>query len=194
MKKRSPAAVFLLSLITLGIYGIVWSVKTKNEMNNLGANIPTAWLLIVPIVGIWWTYKYCEGVEKVTGGKTSTVLSFVLLILLGYIGAAIIQNEFNKVAEGGVAGMPTSSGLPLPDNSFGGPAATPPQVSGIPPTQPVAPVASPTPVQPVTPTPPPAQPAAVTPPAGNPFPPADPSGTVITPTNQQQPPQPPQTV
>lgn len=46
-------AVLLLPLITFGIYQIVWYVKTKNEMNQLGATIPTAWLVIVPIVNIW---------------------------------------------------------------------------------------------------------------------------------------------
>lgn len=122
MKNRSPIAVFFLSLITIGIYAIVWQVKTKGEMNKLGATIPTAWLLIVPFVNIWWMWKYCEGVEKVTGGKLSGVLAFILLWLLGIIGMAIIQNEFNSV--GSPAAAPSG---PAPDNSFGGP--TPPPAS-----------------------------------------------------------------
>ncbi len=56
MQQRSPFLVFLLSLITFGIYGIVWYVKTKNEMNARGAQIPTAWLLIIPIVNIYWLW------------------------------------------------------------------------------------------------------------------------------------------
>lgn len=36
MKKRSPIAVLLLPFITLGIYSIVWQVKTKLEMNRSG--------------------------------------------------------------------------------------------------------------------------------------------------------------
>ena len=43
MKHRSPIAVFLLPLITFGIYSIYWKVKTKGEMNEKGAQIPTAW-------------------------------------------------------------------------------------------------------------------------------------------------------
>jgi len=46
MEHRSPIMVFFVSLITFGIYGLVWYVKTKNEMNAKGAQIPTAWLLI----------------------------------------------------------------------------------------------------------------------------------------------------
>ena len=134
MQKRSPLAVFFLSLITFGIYAIVWQVKTKGELNRLGAQIPTAWLLIVPFVNWYWLWKYSEGVEHVTGGKMSGVMAFVLLFLLGFIGMAILQNEFNKLGDGqspqlatagqGPAQPVTPSGQPQPDNSFGGPAAS----------------------------------------------------------------------
>lgn len=96
MQKRSPIAVVLLSFVTFGIYAIYWQVKTKGEMNALGAEIPTAWLIIVPLVNIWWLWKYSEGVEKVTGGKLSGVLAFILLWVLGPIGAAIVQDSFNN--------------------------------------------------------------------------------------------------
>ncbi|MBE7450265.1 MAG: DUF4234 domain-containing protein [Kofleriaceae bacterium] len=101
MTKRSVAMVIVLSIITFGIYAIVWMVKTKNEMNSQGANIPTAWLIIVPIVSIWWMWKYSGGVEHVTRGKTSQVIAFVLMFVLGVIGMAIIQDAFNKVADQG---------------------------------------------------------------------------------------------
>jgi ABC-type transport system involved in cytochrome c biogenesis permease subunit len=99
MQHRNIFAVVLLTIVTFGIYGIVWEVKTKIEMNNKGAEIPTAWLIIVPIVNIWWLYKYSEGVEKVTNGKMSAILCFVLIWVLGVIGMAIVQNEFNQVAD-----------------------------------------------------------------------------------------------
>jgi len=53
-------------MVTLGIYGLVWYVKTKEEMNAKGAEIPSAWLLIVPIANIIWMWKYSVGVEKLT--------------------------------------------------------------------------------------------------------------------------------
>ena len=97
MKKRSPVAVLILPFVTFGIYSIYWQVMTKVEMNNSGAKIPTAWLMLVPFVNIWWLWVYCEGVDKVTNGKMSGVLAFILLILLGPIGSAIIQDSFNHV-------------------------------------------------------------------------------------------------
>ena len=101
MTKRSVAMVVILSIITFGIYALVWMVKTKNEMNSQGANIPTAWLLIVPVISIWWMWKYAGGVEHVTRGKSSQVIAFILMFVLNVIGMAIIQDAFNKVADQG---------------------------------------------------------------------------------------------
>lgn len=106
MTKRSPFAVFILPIVTLGIYGIVWYVKTKGEMVAKGAEIPTAWLLIVPIVNFFWVWKYAQGVEKVTKGGSSAGVTFALLFFLGCIGMAITQGSFNNLAAGGSAPEP----------------------------------------------------------------------------------------
>jgi hypothetical protein len=98
MNKRSVAAVVILSIITLGIYAIVWFVKTKNEMVEQGADIPTAWLIIVPIASIYWMWKWAGGVEHVTRGKFSQAIAFILVFLLGVIGMAIVQDALNKSA------------------------------------------------------------------------------------------------
>ena len=140
MKNRNPIAVALLPFITFGIYGLVWQVKTKNEMNTRGADIPTAWFLIIPIVSYYWLWKYSEGVESVTGGKITQVLSFVLVFLLGSIGAAVIQNEFNNASE--QPAQPIEAAVPSPVEPVQ------PAVAAAP-TQPVSPVF--TPEQPVNP-------------------------------------------
>ena len=98
MQHRDPIMVILLSIITFGIYSLFWYVTTKNEMNAKGAQIPTAWLIIIPFVNIWWYWKFCEGVELVTNKGMGVAVAFLLLWLLGTIGEAIIQNELNKVA------------------------------------------------------------------------------------------------
>src|ERR1700679_635094 len=103
MKHRHPLAVLILTIITLGIYGLYWFVTTKNAMKRLGADIPTAWLIIIPFVNIWWLWKYAGGVDHVTGGNISQIMAFWLMFLLeicgfGSVGLALIQNEFNKVA------------------------------------------------------------------------------------------------
>ncbi len=97
MTNRSPITVFFLCIFTLGIYYIVWLVKTKGEMVRLGADIPSCWLIIIPIVNIYWTWKFCGGVSHVTNGTNSQAVNFLLLWLLSIIGVAIIQDSLNKV-------------------------------------------------------------------------------------------------
>ncbi len=98
MEHRSPIMVFFVSLITFGIYGLVWYVKTKNEMNAKGAQIPTAWLIIIPIANIYWLWRYAQGVELVTSKEMSAATAFILIFLLGIIGMAIVQSKFNAVS------------------------------------------------------------------------------------------------
>jgi len=145
MKERNPILVFVFGLITIGIYSWYWAVKTKGEMNQLGEKIPTAWLWLIPIVGtIIWYWKYSQGVEHISNGKTSGVLAFILLWLLGGIGQAIIQDGFNNLPK---TAVPNPGAVP--------PTANPPIVTGgQPPTAPAAqpPVATVNPVaaQPLT--------------------------------------------
>ena len=98
MTRRSVLAVLVLAFVTFGIYGFVWFVKTKNEMNARGADIPTAWLAIIPIVNLYWLFKYAEGVEHVTGRRLSTGITLILLWFLGVIGMAVIQDQFNRTS------------------------------------------------------------------------------------------------
>src|SRR5579884_246256 len=109
MQKRSVVMVLLLSIITFGIYAIVWHVKTKREMVEAGADIPTAWLLIVPIASIYWVWKWCGGIEHVTRGKMSAPVAFLLHVLLPGIGMMILQDAMNKAVDAGVpAGLPVA--------------------------------------------------------------------------------------
>ncbi len=98
MQQRSLAAVLLLPFVTFGFYSLYWMVQTKTEMNSCGAEIPTAWLLLIPFVNIWWLWKFSEGVANVTRERMSTGVAFLLMFFLEPIGAMIIQNELNKVA------------------------------------------------------------------------------------------------
>jgi len=123
MTQRNPAAVFILCFITFGIYGIVWYVTTKGEMTAKGADIPTAWLMIIPIVNWYWLWKWSQGVEKVTAGS-SAGLNFILMFLLGPIGAAIIQNKFNQVSGTPAAAAPPKPEEPAPPAEAKKPAAS----------------------------------------------------------------------
>jgi hypothetical protein len=135
MKNRSIPQMILLTIITLGIYFLVWSVKTAREMRAQGAEIPNSFLIIIPFANIWWTWKYSEGVEKVTNNKMSAILTFVLLYVAGFIGIYFIQNEFNQVASvGTIADTPyPTTATPPASSQPEPPVQTPPVPPAVPP-------------------------------------------------------------
>lgn len=113
MKNRNPLMVFLLTLLTGGIYGWYWMVKTKGEMNKLGEKIPTAWIWLIPIIGnFWWLWKYAQGVEHVSKNELNMFLTLLALYLLGPIGMAIVQEAFNRTITPVIAEAPVSLTVP----------------------------------------------------------------------------------
>ena len=93
MEHRSVGKVILLSLVTFGIYAIVWFFKTTKELNARGAQIPTPWLMIVPIANLFFLWKYFEQAEHVTGGAVNGVLYFVLGFFVSpIVSLALAQN------------------------------------------------------------------------------------------------------
>jgi hypothetical protein len=43
MTYREIWKAVVLSIVTFGVYAIVWQVKVKGELNSQGAEIPSAW-------------------------------------------------------------------------------------------------------------------------------------------------------
>lgn len=97
IKNRNIFLVYLFSLLTFGIYGFYWMASTKNDINSLGAKIPTAWLMIIPIVNIFWMFKYLQGYTQIT--KKDNGFLFVLIALclvLGFLIPGIVQYGLNQ--------------------------------------------------------------------------------------------------
>ncbi len=105
-KTRSPMAVAIFTIITLGIYGIVWNYKVGNEVKNysgegLGGVL---WLVIALVAGfvMWFIapsevannlYKR-EGMEPPVSGKTGF---WMLVPLAGlFIWASKVQGALNR--------------------------------------------------------------------------------------------------
>ena len=71
-------------------------MKTSREMRALGATIPTAWLLLLPGLGVYWFFKWCRAVSYVTNRRTNTGAAFILS-MMPVIGVILLQSEFNQV-------------------------------------------------------------------------------------------------
>ncbi len=106
---RSPAAVILLTIFTLGIYGLVWNYKVGNEIKNYSGQGLSGilWLVIAIVVGpvMWFVapsevgnhlYKK-DGQEPPVSGKTGF---WMLLPLVGFIVWVVkIQGALNRFWE-----------------------------------------------------------------------------------------------
>ena len=99
IQRRNPVLVIIFTIITFGIYSIYWFVKTKDEINSLGAEIPTAWLLIIPIANLYFQYKYADGFSEFVKKDDNAIMWFLLLFLVGPVAMIIFQIELNKLAD-----------------------------------------------------------------------------------------------
>jgi hypothetical protein len=94
--EKSPIVVLLLVFVTCGIYAIFWYAAHKDAMEARGAEIGPTWHLFIPILGLIWWWKWCQGVEKVTNGQITATSALIKLWLLGGIGMAWLQSDFNS--------------------------------------------------------------------------------------------------
>jgi len=98
VEERSIIKIYILGIITCGIYFIYWFWKSKNDINELGGDIPPAWMYLIPIVDIYWLYRYAENFSKVIKKDDNAILWFLLFWFVTIITPAIVQSELNKIA------------------------------------------------------------------------------------------------
>ena len=107
-KRRNPWGVFLLTLVTLGIYSLVWWYKINNELKNNGQrNDPTVallalvlgWIIIVPpFVTYYRTADRIRQAQEATGASERMIpwLGLVLWVLINGFVVVYYQSQLNK--------------------------------------------------------------------------------------------------
>ena len=114
MKQRSIGICILLSIVTLGIYGIYWFISITHDVvristgkvyNTSGGTAFLLTLVTCGIYGYYWVYQmgksmYIVEREKVDYASDNSVLYLVLQFIgLGIVSTALIQNSINKQIE-----------------------------------------------------------------------------------------------
>lgn len=112
IEKRNIAVAIILSIVTCGIYGIIWFIKLTDEI-NLVSNHPgdtsggVAFLLTLVTCGIYgwiWYYKMGEKLDEASVGRGLPSQSRgILYLLLGFFGLGIVsyalmQDSLNNLA------------------------------------------------------------------------------------------------
>ncbi len=108
-EERHPAAVIIFSMITCGIYLLVWIYKFSKEMKNylekddISPGLEVFLCILCFMYIIYWSYKYgqlLKEAQQAAGlpAEDNAVLFLVLALLgLPIVNAAIMQDAANKI-------------------------------------------------------------------------------------------------
>lgn len=113
VKIRNPFLVFVWSLLTFGIYYVVWYYKVNRELRDAsGVNVSPGvallavtlgWLVIVPPFVSWYrTFVRIAAAQRDAGvtSEASPILGFILFVLAVFllpVEVIYAQDELNKV-------------------------------------------------------------------------------------------------
>lgn len=111
IKQKSIPMCIILSIVTCGIYGIIWFISLTDDANTAcgkpGTSGGMALLLTLVTFGIYalyWNYKQGEKLDEAKQAKglpagNSGILYLLLSIFgLGIIAYALMQDSLNKLA------------------------------------------------------------------------------------------------
>lgn len=110
MTVRNPGMVVLLSIVTCGIYTLVWYYQTTEELRIATGDdsIKPGLDLVLSFVtcGIWWIYTDYRNAKKVyelaqrMGLQRSdqSVIVLVVDFVAGFVTPALLQTEYNEIA------------------------------------------------------------------------------------------------
>ncbi len=122
-KVRTPIITVALTIVTLGIYGIVWYFKVNKEMAEIGqakgteecgtnpttsvlALVPGGLIIVPALVSYWNACKRLQKTNQITGAGDSMEppLLWLLWILISPVAIYIFQSNMNKALEAQAAG------------------------------------------------------------------------------------------
>ena len=117
VKIRNPFLVFVWSIVTLGIYYVVWYYKINRELRDAcGVEVSpfvallavtVGWLVIVPPFVSWYrTFERIVAAQRGAGvtSEASPVLGFILFVVAVFVlpvELVYAQDELNKVWRAG---------------------------------------------------------------------------------------------
>ncbi len=113
IKKRDLVTSIILSIVTCGIYGIIWFIgltddakaASNDESMQSGGVAFLLTLVTCGIYGFFWAYKMGKAINqaRINRGMPEDDKSTLYLILqifgLGIVNYALMQNDLNEMAE-----------------------------------------------------------------------------------------------
>lgn len=117
IEKRDIVKCIILSLVTCGIYGIIWAIKLARDAVNVKdendpATIETVLMILFPFVGFYLCEKkFAEGCAAKGIAHTDNSILYLVLGLfgLGIVDYCLMQSELNKLVDAGYAVNPNAA-------------------------------------------------------------------------------------
>lgn len=111
MKERNLVTAIILSLVTCGIYGIIWFIGMTDDAKYVSEDTQmqsgglafVLTLVTCGIYGFYWAYKMGKMIEQAQTkrglvAKDNSILYIVLMIFgLGIVDYALMQNDLNDI-------------------------------------------------------------------------------------------------
>lgn len=112
IQQRNLAVCIILTIVTCGIYGLVWLYWLNDDTNTVSNEPnPTSGGIVIllsivtcGIYGIYWAYKQGEKLNRANEmrGMAKSDRSIIYLVLvifgLGIVAYALMQDELNNLA------------------------------------------------------------------------------------------------
>lgn len=113
MQRREIVLNIVLSIITCGIFALVWMAMVTDDLRRgsdnedffSGGICVLLYFVTVGWFGLYWAYKMGEMVNTIKQNRGKPIdtnlpiLYLVIELLSGIINLALMQNEINKVVE-----------------------------------------------------------------------------------------------
>lgn len=113
IKKRELVTSIILTIVTCGIYGIIWFIglnddakaASNDQSMQSGGMAFLLTLITCGIYGFFWAYKMGKAINqaRINRGMPEDDKSILYLILqifgLGIVGYALMQNDLNEMAD-----------------------------------------------------------------------------------------------
>jgi len=108
-KRREPVAVWLLSIVTFGIYGLVWYYKINREARDLGSGTSPGtsllaitlggFIIVPPFLSIYNTGERIAQSQRNAGipSTCNPLVGLLLWIFVFSTGSIYYQSELNKI-------------------------------------------------------------------------------------------------
>lgn len=132
MKKREIALCIVLSLVTCGIYSLIWLAfmvndlrELANEQDKMGGGLVVLLSIVTcGVYGFYWYYQAGKSIEKakymrnMSSDNASGMIYLILGVLgLGLISMCLIQNEINNLIT--IHPMNSGEGFENQNNYYG---------------------------------------------------------------------------